>query len=610
MKVFRLLVSCGLLIVTGLATVGFAQEDKDKEIALSDKEIGRLDIFEDRAISEADAAFAREEYAQAGAAYGAFIEKFPDSSVAAYALLRKARCAELDGKRAEAIEDYEAVVERFPKAVKYAVPALLYMAECCAKDGADDEALKAWEKLAEHADYSKSPAAAEATIKLAQTLSRQGKHDEALKYYVRLAENSQGADDEFVQQAIKNIVRQHVRTAPDEAKLRQLYKKIHPAEEPNTTDPGQSPAYWSWVAQAVSEHGTFGWSERELGKKYFEHWIAILQGKYPDSDDFQIALATLQYKADRDRTKFAQRLDQQFQKHQKKGDFKRVLKWIGAYRGNWTKTREYAAMLDYETAGIDGVREMLEVLNEQQESYLAKSSFQKFCENLPFEKLSNDDIRKLILLAHETLKDSSTAKSLAGKLHLDKMSEQQKLQLARELLKLDGSIAQPVYNGLKDQGAAKLELFEHYCDSGDSYKALSLADELAKIEKYTGKIRQKKAELLKANRRYAEAITAYKEMDNPPANLWQIVECHVAMEEPEKAIEQLREIEAGFEDEAAKAAYRIACLYRDAEEKKKQIAALRDVIEKYPGSNEARQANKDLDDLGIPPALPEDPLQF
>jgi TolA-binding protein len=610
MKNCRLLLGCGLLLLAGFVTVGFAQEDNNSEITLSDREIGRLDIFEDRAISKADAAFARGEYAQAGKAYGTFIEKFPDSSVAAYALLRKARCADLDDKRAEAIEDYKTVVERFPKVVKYAVPALSSLAECYAKDGADDEAMKVWQTLADSADYSKSPAAAEAIIKLAETLSGQGKHDDALKYYVRVAVSSQGADDEFAQQAIKNIVRQHVRTAPDEAKLREIYVKIRPAEDSDVTDPGQSPAYWSWVAEAVSEHGTFGWSEREAGKKYFENWIGILDGKYPDSDDFQIALANLQYKADRDRAKLAERLDGQFQKHHKKGDWKRVLKWIRAYRGNWTKTREYAAMLDFETAGIDGVRQMLEVLNEQQESYLAKSSFQKFCENLPFEKLSNDDIRKLILLAHETLNDSSTAKNLAGKLHLDKMTEEQKLQLAREFLELDGSIAQPIYDGLQDQGAAKLELFEHYCASGDSYKAIALADELAKLDKYAATIREKKAELLVAGRRYTEAIAAYTEAGNPPANLWKIVDCYVALEEPDKAIEKLREIEAGFKDEAAKAAYRIACLYRDAEEKQKQIPALRDVIEKYPGSDEAREAKKELDDLGIPPALPDDPLGF
>ncbi len=502
------------------------------------------------------------------------------------------------------------MAERYPKVVKYAVPALSCMAECHVKEGAPEEALKVWELLAESEDYSKSPAAGEAIIKLAETLSGQGKHDEALKYYIRLAENSQGTDDEFAQQAIKNIVRQHVRTVPDEAKLRELYKKIGPAEATEATDPGESAAYWSWVAQSVSEQGTFSWSEREAGKKYFEHWVAVLDGKYPDSDDFQIALANLQYKSDRDRTKLAERLDGQFQKHQKKEDWQRILKWIRAYRGNWTKTREYAAMLDFETAGIDGVKQMLEVLSEQQESYLAKSSFQKFCENVPFEKLTNDDIQKLITLAYETLNDSATAKTLAGKLHLDKMTEEQKLQLAREFLKLDGGIAQPLYDGLQDQDAAKLELFEHYCESGDSYKAIALAGELEKIEKYAGKIREKKIDLLMAGRRYTEAIAAYKEAGNPPANLWKIVECYVAMESPEKAIEQLLEIEAEFQDDAAKAAYRIACLYGEAEEKQKQIPALRNVIEKYPGSAAARKAKTELDDLGIPPALPEDPLGF
>ncbi len=45
MNKFWLLISCGLLVVTGFANLGLAQEDEVLEITLSDKEIGRLDIF-------------------------------------------------------------------------------------------------------------------------------------------------------------------------------------------------------------------------------------------------------------------------------------------------------------------------------------------------------------------------------------------------------------------------------------------------------------------------------------------------------------------------------------------------------------------------------------
>ena len=73
------------------------------------------------------------------------------------------------------------------------------------------------------------------------------------------------------------------------------------------------------------------------------------------------------------------------------------------------------------------------------------------------------------------MEDRTTAKNLAAKLHFEKLSEEQKLQLARELLELDADIARAVYDQLEDSGAGKLELFERYCQAGDLSQALSLA---------------------------------------------------------------------------------------------------------------------------------------
>ena len=74
---------------------------------------------------------------------------------------------------------------------------------------------------------------------------------------------------------------------------------------------------------------------------------------------------------------------------------------------------------------------------------------------------------------------------------------------------------------------------------------------------------------------------------------------------------QLREIKQGFADQAAKAAYRIAGIYREDKEEKEQFAMLlREVIKKYPGTAEAVKAKKEHDELGVPLAFPEDPLAF
>jgi len=599
------LVSCGLLVAAGFSVVYGQEEEPRPEVALSDREIGRLDIFEDRALSVADAAFDQEEYAAARDKYGAFLEQHPDSLAAPYATLRKARCAELGGKPSEAVADYEALVSRFPKLTKYAAPALFHLGECHVADGATDKAIEVFSKLAAAADYRESPLAAEATQRLVALVGKEDDPSKVLEHYERLALDWRDSDDEVAQKAIQAIVRQHVRTAPDEAKLREFYRKI---EEDAPQQPETTVEYWVWVGQCVLDNGDFSYYEREAREKYYKYWLGVLEGKFPDSDDYQIALARLQYGADRDRAKMAERLDAQFQKGQKDGDWRRVLKWVQAFKGDWTKTREYAAMLDFETAGIDGIAEAMDVLcNEQKESYVAKSTFKKFVESAPFEKLSNDEIRKLISVAQGTLEDGATARSLAGKLHFDELSEPAKLALARQYLEVDVAIARQIYDQLEDKEAGKLELFEHCEKSGDTSEAISLAGELAEIEKYAGKFAPKKAELLEAGKRYSEAIAAYRQCGSEPAYLWRIVECHLALDQPEEAIEQLRAIAAAHKDQAAKAVYRIAGLYGDADEKEKQIATLREIVKEYPTSDEADKAEQELGEMGIPPALPAPP---
>jgi len=596
------LLSCGLPIAAGFGVVYGQEEEPRPEVTLSDREIGRLDIFEDRALSVADAAFDQEEYAAAREKYGAFLEQHPDSPAAPYAMLRKARCAELAGQPSEAAADYQAVVSRFPKLTKYAAPALFHLGECHAAGGAPDDAIKAWSKLTASADYRESPLAAEAKRRLVELVGKEDDPAKVLEHYERLALDWRSGEDEVAQKAIQAIARQHVRTAPDEAKLREFYRKIEKdaPEQPETTV-----EYWVWVSQCVLDNGGFGYYEREAREKYYKYWLGVLEGKFPDSDDYQIALAKLQYGADRDRTKLAERLDAQFEKGREKGDWRRVLKWVRAYKGNWTKSQEYAAMLDFETAGIDGIAEAMDVLcNEQKESYVAKSTFKKFVESAPFEKLSNDEIRKLISVAQGTLEDGATARSLVEKLHFDQMEEPAKLALAREYLEVDVATARQIYNQLEDQESAKLELFEHCVKSGDTSEAISLAGELAEIEKYAEKFALKKAELLEAAKRYSEAIAAYRQCGSEPAYLWRIVECHLALDQQEEAIEQLRAIATAHKDQAPKAVYRIAGLYGDADEKEKQVAALREIVKEYPASDEADKAEQELGEMGIPPALP------
>ena len=83
-------------------------------------------------------------------------------------------------KAAEAVADYQAVVSRFPKLTKYAVPALFHLGECHVAGGARDDAIKAWSKLTASADYRESPLAAEASRRLVEMIAKEGDPAEVL----------------------------------------------------------------------------------------------------------------------------------------------------------------------------------------------------------------------------------------------------------------------------------------------------------------------------------------------------------------------------------------------------------------------------------------------
>ena len=89
-----------------------------------------------------------------------------------------------------------------------------------------------------------------------------------------------------------------------------------------------------------------------------------------------------------------------------------------------------------------------------------------------------------------------------------------------------------------------------------------------------------KARFLHMDRKFRDAIAAYQMADNPPQNVWQIVDCHVALGEISQAVANLREIENFFPNDAPRAGLRVAYIYRDAGDKKLFISNLRGVMTK------------------------------
>jgi len=104
---------------------------------------------------------------------------------------------------------------------------------------------------------------------------------------------------------------------------------------------------------------------------------------------------------------------------------------------------------------------------------------------------------------------------------------------------------------------------------------------------------------LQSASKFEEAIVAYQAVDNPPQNLWRIVECYLAAKKSDQALAQLREIENFFQDQAPEAAMRIANVYSDRGDRTQQVATLRGVMKKYPKSAQSSAAHLALARLGV-----------
>jgi tetratricopeptide (TPR) repeat protein len=212
---------------------------------------------------------------------------------------------------------------------------------------------------------------------------------------------------------------------------------------------------------------------------------------------------------------------------------------------------------------------------------------------------------KLIMLAYDKLEDGTTARTIADKLKFDKISEPEKLKLARDFLKKDPELGEKIYSQLEDVAAGKMELFKHYLAEGNTTKAIALAGELRKLDKYAEEMSFQYPKLLIADKQYAEATKALKLLKNSVEIQWQIAECCILMNDIDQAAAELRVIIKKYKQDALKAAIKIATLYTEADNKKEAYLAWKDVLDLTPHfSKEAQMARAALNTL--PPAMPEE----
>jgi len=530
----------------------------EREPAISSEDFNRLDTFEGHELTKADQSFAAKDYRNAGAAYEAFLLQYPKSPATAYAVLRKARCLHLGNKRFEAVKAYTEVLDYFPNAINYAAPALFYLGVCHAENGKLEEAMKAWTEMAHDKDYRKHYLAAGALTGLAGNLLKLNKPGESATYYEQAAIDFRKSNPDVARDAITQAMRIRILIEPNQPKLHEFYEQVG-TFEPDPSKPGDG-NYWERIRRYLKLSGKFADNETKERDRCFRYWADAMEGKFPEWDDFQIDIANYRRVYENNPSKWMERVEQQFRAYQKEGDYGRIVKWIALYAGQNKKVQEYYAKLD-------------------------------------FAKMTNRQLQELLRVLFEDIQDAGMARNVFSKLHLDTMTDNERCQLAQYLWSRDESCVEQTCQSITDKDRGRMELLRYYQWRRNAVKGLPVAMAAINVPATAKEAYWIKAELLQYSGKFPEAISTYQSADNPPQNLWRIVDCQLAMKQHDQALKQLREIENFFQDQAPAAALKIAYLYR--EDRKQFIALLRGVLKKYPKSSQSSTAHLELEALGV-----------
>lgn len=137
---------------------------------------------------------------------------------------------------------------------------------------------------------------------------------------------------------------------------------------------------------------------------------------------------------------------------------------------------------------------------------------------------------------------------------------------------------------------------------GDWKKAAARLEDLEKMgdATWTIKARQMRAAVYKDNlARYEDAISLYREINEPPGTLWNIQDAYVRWGKLSEALQTLTEIENFFPKDAANAAWNKAKYLHRSGDGKLAVAAARRVLKLYPDSQASSQAHQLLEEYGI-----------
>jgi hypothetical protein len=439
--------------------------------------------------------------------------------------------------------------------------------------------MKAYAEIAEDEEYRQHKLAAGAIYQLALNLKKQERYRDAAEEFARLAVEWRKDRADVALGSIKESLDYYAMRAPDKAKLRELWQATLGFHEHKRNKAQLPPAsekdperFWQEVLAYInhSSKDLFKEEAKEQRIRIFKYWSEQMANRHPDWDHFQIHWATYSFHADGNQAQRIARLEQQFSRGWKDGDWDRVIKWINELsRANASKKAlEYAKKIDYNKATAEQIVAAMSALWDA-----AKSP---------------DAARKLIEFLDMPSKDDAFKVSTAW--WFAHRHDQESFRFIIRMVK---------DRPLRDNESLKFYMRQRNAKLYEK-EALPLCDRLVSVEEYADFAYKSKAEIYYSIKKYEECIQVLRNFPKAEVHtFFRIADCYIHLKKPAQAIQQLREIENFFPPNASQAVYRISEVHRKFDQQKQEVQALHEIMQRYKKTPTASKAHLRLEQLGV-----------
>jgi hypothetical protein len=571
-------------ILLMLLALSLAAADRGiTEPTLPDAARASLGEWEARALKKADDLFfgrdkgaQKDRYRLASPAYKAFCDEFPQvhQTAICYAIYQEGRAYQLDNKRTEARARYKDILEFFANETAFATAAAWFMGQSHADDGDTELAMRAFAVIAKDAGYRKQPLAARALVELAGWTWKQGKLDQAVEYFRDVAKTFRRSNPDAAQAAIAKVVEYHVRHRRDFAQLLAFFQEVEgfgrdPRKIPG--DAAQDGELWKYLREQVRKLGEFPADQAEQRKEHFAYWAGQMEGKRATDDDFHKDRSDFLREADGDAKAWAQRLDQQFQAQQKAGDNARILKFMGWFKGDKDRLKEYYGKLAFESMA--------------------------FAQLLSLAALLYDQVGPELGLL------------VVQKIRLDTLKDGERAELAKFMYDKDPSYVRTViqsFQVLEDGDRCWFDLLAKDAEATLDDQAAAAA-KLSKSEKHNGEVQWAMGELYERARKYDLAIGAYYASNKAKEMGFAVARCHFLNGKVDACLAELTAIETTMRQEFGPVAAYARAEYLDkAKRHEERNATLYRIQREYKNTKYTPMAHAWAEKLGLPQVIGTD----